>query len=193
MMQDDEIVSVLQQEMEVDEALDQYLSFLLESSDEEEEKKWGGHVRGPNKDRDFAAAYAKLVKDYFSGPQSTYSEADFKRRFRMPRSLFNKIHDRLMGQDPFVQYRDALGKLGIHALVKLVGCLWYLAYGDSFDREDENLQMGETTLNELSRQFCRLMIKEFGSSFLNRTPTLYEQQAISEHNSHRGFKGCLVS
>ncbi len=92
------------QEMMDDDGLDAFLMDLLSSSneDEEEQKQWGGSRKGraPNKERDFAGAYAKLVKDYFSGPNSVHDEADFERRFRMPRSIFNRISDALMGKEP---------------------------------------------------------------------------------------------
>lgn len=125
----------------MDEAVASFVEVMMSSSDEEEGGSWGGARKGkaPNKERDFALAYSQLVKDYFNGRDSVYNEVDFERRFRMSRALFNVIHDRLMGKEPFVQKYDATGKLGIRPLVKLVACLRFLAYGDSYDREDENL------------------------------------------------------
>ena len=59
---------------------------LLDQPDGDEEKrKHGGSVPGkaPNKKRDFAGAYNRLVKN----------EIDFERRFPMPREVFNRIKD----------------------------------------------------------------------------------------------------
>jgi hypothetical protein len=107
---EEEYRTILQNELDEDEIVERMIQELMSSSDEEEEEgKWGGSREGraPNKLRDFAGAYAKIVKDYFSGRESVYDEKDFERRFRMPRRVFFTIHDRLMGKDPFVQKKDA--------------------------------------------------------------------------------------
>ena len=171
------------------------LEFAL-SSEEEEESKWGGSRKGraPNKKRDFAAAYQGVVRDYFNGGDSVYSEADFERRFRMPRSVFDRIQIALLGTDPFVQKKDVTGKLGIHPLVRLVACFRYIAYGDAYDREDENLRIAQSTLNESVRQFAALIIQIFGPRYLNRSPSLEERRQIAaEVIAAKGFPGCLAS
>lgn len=108
--------------------------------------------RCSNKKRDFIAANHRLVANYFNGHDSIYSEADFERRFRVPRNIFNRIHDQLKGTAPFVHCKDAIGKWGIYPLVKLVACFRFIAYGDAYDREDENLNIGETTMRMLVRR-----------------------------------------
>jgi hypothetical protein len=188
------VAAIIQEEMYADDAMMAAWEELLSSSDEEEEQ--AGNRKGSkseNKKRDFQGAHDKLVRQYFSGPESVYDEKDFERRFRMPRLLFNKIHDALMGTDPFVQKVDATGKKGIHPLVKLVACLCYIAYGDAYDREDENLQIAETTLIVFVRQFCKLILDRFGSTYLNRTPTEEERRTISNVMASKGFRGCLAS
>ena len=93
-------MAVVEDEIADDEAVALIIEDLLTSSDEEE--KTGGSLpgRAPNKERDFIGAHAKLMRDYFAGPNSIYDEGDFERRFQMPRALFNRIHNRLMGKDP---------------------------------------------------------------------------------------------
>jgi Plant transposon protein len=165
----------------------------LFGSDEEIEGKKRKKTRSPNKERDFAFAFEKLTKDYFSGPDSVYDEVDFTRRFRVSRAIFNRIHGKLFGKDPFIQKQDFLGNLGIHPLVKLVACFRYIAYGDAFDREDENLRLSQTSLKMLVPSFCKLIIQEFGAEYLNRTPTESEKSAINKVMTARGFPGCLGS
>lgn len=97
---------------------------------------WGGSLPGkaPNKNRDFMGAHAKLVEHYFSGTESLYNETDFERRFRMPRSVFNRIHEALVQEevDPFVQkYCSVTKKPGISPLCRLVACLRKICYGDT--------------------------------------------------------------
>jgi Plant transposon protein len=111
----------------------------------------------------------------------------------MPRSLFNKIHDRLMGKDPFVQKEDCTVKMGVHPLVKLTACLRFLAYGDAYDREDQNLRMGQSTLRQYVQQFAKLIITEFGPTYLNRAPTKEERESISWAMATRDFPGCIGS
>ena len=134
---------------------------MLDSSSSSEEDG-GKRERAPNKDRNFVLAYEQQIVFYFSGPDSVYNEADFERRFQCPRSVFNRVHDAMVGKHPFIHYMDAAKKPGIFPLVKLVGCFCYLAYGDAVDREDENLQIGESTLDPIIKDFTRMMVEEFG-------------------------------
>jgi hypothetical protein len=55
---------------------------------------------------DFKAANKQVINDYFSGPDSIYNERDFEKRFQVPRTVFNVVHDKLIGIDPFVHKRD---------------------------------------------------------------------------------------
>lgn len=126
---------IIQEELEADEAM---MDTMYDSSSSDEEEMKSRKGKAPNKKRDFVLGYTKVVNDYFNGRDSVYDEADFETRFRMPRELFNRIHDELMGLDPFVHYEDATGLMGIYPLVKLTATLRYLAYGDAFDREDED-------------------------------------------------------
>lgn len=71
----------------------------------------------------------------------------------MPRDMFNAIHDRLMGKEPFAQKFDATGKMGIRPLVKLVACPRHIACGDACDREDENMRLAQSTLVVCVKQF----------------------------------------
>ena len=184
---------LLNEEMEFDELIEDV--FFGDSSEEEAAPKRGGSKKGraPNKNRDFVGAYHKVVIMYFNGRQSTYDERDFERRFRCPRSVWNRIHDDFMGQDPFVHKKDATGRWGIYPLVKLVGCFRYIAYGDAFDRDDENLQIGESTLEQYCKQWSKMMVAQYGSEYLNRPPTERERRNISAAMAGKGFPGCLAS
>ena len=144
--EDIDMVAHFHAEMEADDAAHAMLLELASSSDEELPRRGGSNPgKSRNKKRDFVAAYSKLVKDYFSGEDSIFSEADFERRFRMKRAVFTRIWTAVEGYPPFVQRRDATGKLGIHPLCRFTACLRYLAYGDAYDREDENLYISETS------------------------------------------------
>jgi hypothetical protein len=123
----------------------------LEDSDEFE-REWGTGSRpgkAKNKARDFKGAYERMFKNYFStDPPPVYNETDFERRFRMPRAVFNRIKEKIIRKGLFCKkVANFSGKKGIHPLVRLTACIRRLAYGDSADRDDENLDMAESTIN----------------------------------------------
>jgi hypothetical protein len=169
---------------------------VLESSDEEEEEtQWGGSRPGkaPNKMRDFERAYQRLLSQYFNGVESIYDEGDFERRFRMPRAVFNRIADAVFGQQSFVLRQDALGRNGIHPLVRLTPCLRILAYGVPSDSLDENLEVSETVTSESLKEFANIMINKFGAQYLNRCPTKEEKNRMVLIMKRRGWPGAFAS
>lgn len=89
----------------------------LTDSSEEEVPTWGGSLLGkaPNKDREFEGAYIRLVDDYFSGVRSKYDEADFERRNRVSRNIFERVKGKVVGKGRFIQRHDA-STLKIHIL-----------------------------------------------------------------------------
>jgi hypothetical protein len=82
--------------------------------------QWGGSRpgRAPNKDRNFARADKLLREYYFSGEASLYDEIDFERRFRMPRSVFRRVHDNVIGRGLFILHTQG-NKAGITPLCRL--------------------------------------------------------------------------
>ena len=62
----------------------------------------------------FCAEYDKLLKDDYFGENPIYSPAHFRRRFRMHRSLFEKILEDLVEANPYFEQKkqDALGLVG---------------------------------------------------------------------------------
>ena len=82
------------------------------SGKEEEENPWGGSCMGKaeNLPRDIEGAYQNVVAHYFTGERSLCSEDHFLRRFGVPRSVFHKVHDELIGETVFVHKEDCTGK-----------------------------------------------------------------------------------
>ena len=161
----------------------------------QEQKKWGGSPPGKkgNKDRNFSSAYERIMQDYFVGENSTYNEQDFDRRFRLPRNVFDKIYNRVLGKSLFVQRRDAAKKLGIHPLCRFVACIRYLAYGVSFDFLDEYCRMSESSVHKSVKDLMKIIIDEFGEEYMNRSPTEEESDSILQFNEQRGFPGMFAS
>ena len=83
--------------------------------------------------------------DYFA-TDSAYRTSDFRRRYRMSKTFFMRIHDRVLARNQyFVQKRDALGVLGLSSLQKMTTAMIILAYGCSADALDENLRLRDST------------------------------------------------
>jgi hypothetical protein len=150
--------------------------------------------RSPNLARNYQRAYDILYEQYFRvEPRCTFTEYQFERRFRMPRAVFNKIKEKIFGRGSFVQRHDALGKPGIHPLVRLTACLRRLAYGTSDDAQDEKFEIGEETLRKSLKEFCALMVEQFGAEYLNKKPSAHDLARLSFQNRQRGFPGMFAS
>ena len=88
---------------------------------------------------------------------------------------------------------DAIGKLGIHPLVRIVACFKLILYGCTADELDEQYQISKTTTTRSFKQFCCLIVDNFGDKYLNRAPTNIEKAEILELNKKRGFPGMFGS
>jgi hypothetical protein len=68
------------------------------------------------------------------------------------------------------------------------------SYGDSVDREDENLEISKSTVNASVKNFTKLMKIEFRQQYLNHgCPTPVEIECSTTINAGRGFPGMFVS
>jgi hypothetical protein len=168
---------------------------MLDEKEEASKKVWGGSMKGkaPNKKRDFEKSYNNLVRDYFNEQDSVYNEVDFERRFRISRSIFHEVYNTILGKGMFVQRKDALGKSGIHPLVRVVACMRHLAYGDAFDGGDEYFRLSESSISESVKAFTHLVKLNFGERYLNRCPTEQEKNKMLQFNKKRGFPGMFAS
>jgi hypothetical protein len=112
----------------------------------------------------------------------------------MPRAVFCNIWEKIRGKGLFVESKiNFSGKKGIHPLVQLTVCIQRLAYGDSADRDDENLEMAESTINKSFKEFAELMKSELGPQYLNHCPTATEIERSTAINAGRGFPGMFAS
>ena len=57
--------------------------------------------RAPNVICDYEGAQKKLVKQYFNGPDSQYSEEDFKQIYGIPHLVFNQIYEAIKDTPEF--------------------------------------------------------------------------------------------
>ena len=117
----------------------------------------------------------------------------FRRRFRMNKSLFMHIVDRLSNEVPFFrQKKDGLRRLGLSTLQKCTSAIRVLAYGSSLDTVDEYLRLDATTTRLCVKIFVEAIINLFGDEYLRR-PTPDDLQLLLHIGELRGFSRMIES
>ncbi|WVZ49381.1 LOW QUALITY PROTEIN: hypothetical protein U9M48_000748 [Paspalum notatum var. saurae] len=142
--------------------------------------------------RDHEAAHDQLEADYFS-ENPLYSDAMFRRRFRMRRHVFKRIMDALGQWSPYFTLRkDCTNRTGLSPLQKCTAAIRMLAYGTPADMLDEYLKIAETTALECLENFVEGVIAVFGTRYL-RCPTTEDMERLLQVGESRGFPGMLGS
>ena len=103
--------------------------------------------------RDPFQVYSELVN---------VTEEDFKARYRITISRFNKILDKLKFEQEF----DNAGVAGVHPTVKVLGALRQLSSGNPPAELMELFQIGRATLDNFCEDFCDQMIEAFEEDYL---------------------------
>ena len=159
-------------------------------------RRYIGSVRGrrPNKHRDFRSGLRAILRDYsgLDGSPPVYDEADFERRFRVPRSVFLRIYHAARGLPFFAQRINATGRPQAHPLQKVVAAFRVIAYGETPGRTYEYVRLSASTIAMSIRELLRFIVEEFGPAYL-RPPTPAELERILELNAQRRLPGCTGS
>lgn len=150
--------------------------------------------RRPNKKRDFNLGLRSIMRDYFGvdGKDPVYDEADFERRFRVPRTVFMRIFDAIKDQPSFRQRINATGRPQAHPLQKVVAAFRVIAYGEAYDRTDEYVRLSRSTIAVATKKLMSFIVRRFTPEYL-RQPTKEELLAILKRNAERGLPGCIGS
>ncbi|KAL3629716.1 hypothetical protein CASFOL_026938 [Castilleja foliolosa] len=142
--------------------------------------------------RDHQAAHERLMSDYFD-ESCTYTDAQFRRRYRMNRPLFLQIVESMSNFDVyFTQRRNNAGMLGLSPIQKCTAALRMLAYGVAADACDEYVKIGESTAVECTQRFCEGVIAMFQDEYLRR-PNVQDLERLLEVGKERGFPGMIGS
>jgi len=159
-------------------------------------RRYIGSVPGrrPNKHRDFLSGLHAVFRDYFglNGAPPVYDEADFKRRFRVPRSVFLRVYHAVKDRPFFSKRINATDRPRAHPLQMVVAAFRFISYGEAPDRTDEFARLSALTITMSVRELSRSIVDEFGPAYL-RPPTPSELERILERNAHRGLPGCMGS
>ncbi|GKC57657.1 hypothetical protein Tco_1085255 [Tanacetum coccineum] len=106
----------------------------------------------------------------------------------MNRSLFTRIVRDLSANCPYFQEGcDAVGKVGISALVKCTSAIRQLAYAAVPDSLDEYLQIGEKTSRDCLMHFCNGVIELYGEEYLRRPTQTDVEKLYAFHENKHGF------
>ncbi|XP_021744228.1 uncharacterized protein LOC110710265 [Chenopodium quinoa] len=179
----------------VDDYAANHLQHILIPQDSPQEFQLNNDIENvpePKRDREREKGHVQLYNDYFAS-NAVYNDNQFRRRFRMQRSLFCRIMNKVVEGDQFFQQRrNAAGKLGLSPLQKCTAAIRMLAYSVAPDVVDEYLRIGQTTSKNALQHFCQGVITHFESDYL-RKPTAEDLRKILHQNELRGFPGMVGS
>jgi hypothetical protein len=104
-----------------------------------------------------------LFRDYFA-ELPVYPPKKFRRRFRMCRDLFIRIHDAIIAHDTyFIQKINVAGRLGLSSLQKMTVAIRMLAFGVTTDLVDEYIRIGVRTAMDSFLHFIKAVISIFSA------------------------------
>ncbi|KAK2658443.1 hypothetical protein Ddye_004976 [Dipteronia dyeriana] len=117
----------------------------------------------------------------------------FRRRFRIGKSLFLRIVEKVETRDNyFVQRRNSVGRLGLSAFQKITAVFQILAYGCLTNATDEYNKIVESTIIESLKRFYHTVMEEFTGEYL-RSPNATDVARLLRIGKDRGFLGMLGS
>lgn len=121
-----------------------------------------------------------------------YSEDDFERKFRIPRLLFARLEQELLGKGEFKERSDATGRPGIHQKIKLIAALRDMEYGMAYDQVYELCELSESLTRNAFLSFIEEVTSALGAEYLRRQ-TENDLRRILSINQTFGFPGCIGS
>jgi hypothetical protein len=166
------------------------------SDDSSDASRRGGSVpgRAPNRDRALLQGAIEIDKDYFNRLNLVTVprlEPEFERRYRMPRSMYEKVRVGVLEVDPYFSRRpDAAGVMGASTDQKITAAMRQLAFGCPADAAAELVRVSESLASESLLRYCRAVRKKFEQEYLRR-PNKDELREIKQHHASLGFPGCI--
>jgi hypothetical protein len=196
---DEWVQDFISTEDEVEEHIELKILYEAAKQEIEEEKqkilgmKHGGSRknRRPNIERGHVQGHARIWNDYIK-EDATYAD-HFRRRFRMRKELFLRIHDKIVQHNPYFQQKpDAARRPGISSLQKILAAFRMLSGGVTADFMDEYVRIAESTAQQSFKEFVSSVVDVFGTEYL-RQPTREDITKQLSINNDRGFPGMFGS
>nr|GEZ88878.1 hypothetical protein [Tanacetum cinerariifolium] len=177
-----------------------YQHFVHLCEQEAGARQAGGSSSGPTRSRTYIPreredAEQRLMDDYFGDDEllPKYPEENFRRRYRISFTFFNKIVNNILSYDVepipeyftyFRQRHDATGRLSIGPILKCTSAIHQLAYVTAPDAFDEYLQIAERTSRECLDNFTKCihvlyvekLLRKPTAADIQKTYELYEQK-----------------
>ena len=124
---------------------------------------WRGRFRGSRPD--ISRGPCSWFRNYLNA-HHIYSCSHFRRRFRIPRSLFRKFERELPDVEPYLtQIHDAAGRSRAAPMQKISSALRRLADGCPFSFLDDQSRMSIETMRQSFRAFIRAIEVRYGYEF----------------------------
>lgn len=133
----------------------------------------------------------RLYKDYFA-EEPVFCPTFFRRRFRMRRSLFLSIINKIQGFDKEFQVRkNACGQSGFTPYQKMAASLRMLRYEYSDDCIDGYLRMSESSTMYCFKRFCNNVVQCDKDDY-RRRPNQQDFEKLMKENKESGFPGMTL-
>lgn len=171
----------------------------------QKKRKHGGSVTGraPNCKIGREAAGKRLKQCYFhnaieinedAGQRgSLFTEAEFERRFRLPRNVYERVRKGVLEVDPFFREgRDCVGYASSTTDQKIVAAMRQMSLGVPVDGLVEIMRISESLILESRRRFTTVIIAKFELEFLRR-PLAEDARDILQRHAKLGFPGSFGS
>jgi len=127
-------------------------------------RRFVGSVAGrrANRPRDFDQGMRGIMRDYFGVDEQTpeYGEETFKRRFRVPRSVFMRVYKAICDRPCGRLSINATGRPRAHVLQRLVAAFCVAAYGGSYNRADEYFRLSNFTTDVATKKLIEFIAEE---------------------------------
>lgn len=150
--------------------------------------------RAPNRDLGVNDASKQLDKDFFcrlAPGQPLYTEAEFERKFRIPRELYESLRLRIVETDTFfLPKQDAAGRSGGSTDLKIYAAVLMLSEGRTGFSVSRETRMSERQVEKCTKRFVRAVVDSLEEEWL-RLPRNEELLEIEERYRSLGFPGCI--
>lgn len=94
----------------------------------------------------------------------------FERRFRTPKSVFERTYSTILGKGICKKRKDGITKIGISSSQRICAAIRILAYGTAEDGLDEYIKISESTCLLSLRAFWEVVLNAFRGRY-SRQPT----------------------
>ena len=119
----------------------------------------------------------------------------FRRRFRMPMHAFQDLMSKIRNENwfPHAEAVNAIGQIGVPLDILVLGTLWYLGRGWTFDDLEEATGIHEETHRRFFHNFVRHGKERLYPEYVKEPSTLADIDDSRAEFTEAGFNGCIGS